>query len=70
MTPHGFWRRAAPRLPHSAARRVLFLAVYALFLLGLVWVGLRVFWSVRAGVPITERPVIWDVFYPSFVARA
>jgi lysophospholipase L1-like esterase len=64
VTSHGFWRRAAPWLPHSPARRAVFLGVYAMFLVGLVWLGFKVFWSVRAGVPLNEQPVVWDIYYP------
>ncbi|MFN0053440.1 MAG: hypothetical protein ACKV0T_14750 [Planctomycetales bacterium] len=52
----GGWR---PRLPRRRARRALFLAVYALFCVGLVSGTVRWFWRVR-GNP--DNP--WEFYYP------
>jgi len=51
-------------LPASRPRQVAFVGVYLLFCLALVLVGSRLFWKVRADVPLTETAFIWDCFYP------
>lgn len=58
--PAGRWLH----LPRSRWRRGLFLGVYFLFCWGLVYSGSKLFWKLRAGVPLDETADIWDFFYP------
>lgn len=57
-------RRLGVWLPRSTGRRLLFLVIYVGFLVGLGWLALKSFWSVRSGVPLNEAPLIWDQYYP------
>lgn len=52
------------QLPRHRRRKVLFLAVYGLFLWGVLAVGVRIFWRSFAGVPLTETASVWDYYYP------
>jgi hypothetical protein len=45
-------------------RRVLFVGVYLLFLAVLVWIGGRLFWKWRFGVPLTANASVWDFYFP------
>lgn len=51
-------------LPKSRTRKLLFIAIYALFLGGLLMGAGRVYWRLHSGVPINEQPSVWDYYYP------
>jgi hypothetical protein len=51
-------------LPASPARRALFLGLYLLFCLGLLALAQSLYWRIRAGVPLGQKPDVWDHFYP------
>ncbi|MGE5194901.1 MAG: hypothetical protein ACM3U2_20605 [Deltaproteobacteria bacterium] len=51
-------------LPRSAVRKALFLGVYLAFCWGVVFLGAKLFWKFRAGVPFDETAFVLDYYFP------
>lgn len=56
--------RAVIHWPRRPVRRILFVGVYLLFCWGLLFLGAKMFWWWRAGVPFDQTADIWDSYYP------
>ena len=55
------------RRPVSLRRRALFTAIYVVYAIGIVWIGLYVIAMVRFNASMTgkvDRDAVWNVFYP------
>jgi predicted house-cleaning NTP pyrophosphatase (Maf/HAM1 superfamily) len=51
--------------PRSQRRRLLFAAVYVVFLAALPWLGSRIYWRLYSGVPLASEAVVWNHYYPA-----
>lgn len=63
VSPSAQSGRVWMRLPKNRWRRMLFLGVYLVFCWGVVVVGIKAFWMLHAGVPLTRTPRNLDVYY-------
>ncbi|HEY3967487.1 MAG TPA: hypothetical protein VGM05_23200 [Planctomycetaceae bacterium] len=50
-------------LPQGRLRRLSFIGIYLLFCWGLALLGIKLFWNLSAGVPLTQAPLTIDFFY-------
>lgn len=52
------------RRPISLKRRLLFFSLYAIYVIGLIWIGSKLVWLARFGVATPEERQIWVHYYP------
>jgi len=50
--------------PRKFSRKLIFASTYVAFLVGLLWLGQKVYWRLAAGVPFDQSATVWDHYFP------